>query len=125
MEFNSQYICNEWCVFLLCCRNIEEIVYFGGSKPSRVLTYGTKQLVAREIDMEKMRRFELAAYSSQKNSTEHESAMESKNAMSKESKSIQSSEFLYLTCLSSLSHCMYVQGDYIAVLKLYNLMYFF
>lgn len=111
--------------FLLCCRNIEEIVHFGGSKPSRVLTYGTKQLVAREIDMEKMRRFELAAYSSQKNSTEHKSAMESKTAMSKESKSVQSSEFLYLTCSSSLSHCMHVQGDFIAVLKLHNLNYFF
>lgn len=40
--------------------NIEEIVHFGGSKPLRALTYGTKQLVAREIEMEKMRRFEVA-----------------------------------------------------------------
>ncbi|XP_026294378.1 chromosome transmission fidelity protein 18 homolog [Frankliniella occidentalis] len=49
--------------------NIEEVVYFGGSKPSRQLTYGTKQLVAREIDMEKMRRFELLSVSGQKNET--------------------------------------------------------
>lgn len=40
-------------------RNIEEIVYFGGQKSSRSLTYGTKQLLAREIEMEKMRRFEI------------------------------------------------------------------
>ncbi|KAK3915579.1 Chromosome transmission fidelity protein 18-like protein [Frankliniella fusca] len=47
--------------------NIENIVYFGENKPSRQLTYGTKQLVAREIDLEKMRRFESLCISGQKN----------------------------------------------------------
>lgn len=37
--------------------NIEEVVNFG-NKPPRTLSYGIKQLLAREIEMEKMRRFE-------------------------------------------------------------------
>ncbi|XP_034234267.1 chromosome transmission fidelity protein 18 homolog isoform X2 [Thrips palmi] len=45
--------------------NIEEIVYFGESKPPRTLSYGTKQLLSREIEMEKMRRFEMAFTSAQ------------------------------------------------------------
>lgn len=40
-------------------RNIEEVAYFGGAKPLRNLTYGTKQLLSREIELEKMRRFEM------------------------------------------------------------------
>lgn len=56
----GNYVCN-------LDPNIEEVVHFGGSKPSRALTYGTKQLVAREIDVEKMRRFEMMALSSQPN----------------------------------------------------------
>lgn len=41
--------------------NVEELVYFPGLKPKQVLTYATKQLIAREVELEKMRQHESCA----------------------------------------------------------------
>ncbi|KAK7111680.1 hypothetical protein V1264_011274 [Littorina saxatilis] len=43
--------------------NVEEVVRFSGLKQRRQLTYGAKQLIAREIELEKMRRNEAANFS--------------------------------------------------------------
>ncbi|XP_037087767.1 chromosome transmission fidelity protein 18 homolog [Pollicipes pollicipes] len=40
--------------------NMEELVYFGEQRPHRPVPYTVKQLVAREIELEKMRRAEAA-----------------------------------------------------------------
>jgi hypothetical protein len=40
------------------CSNIEELASFPGQKPARLLSYGGKQLISREVEMEKMRRAE-------------------------------------------------------------------
>jgi hypothetical protein len=40
------------------CSNIEELALFPGQKPARVLSYGGKQLISREVELEKMRRTE-------------------------------------------------------------------
>jgi hypothetical protein len=40
------------------CSNIEELVLFPGQKPARLLSYGGKQLISREVELEKMRRAE-------------------------------------------------------------------
>jgi hypothetical protein len=45
-------------VLLLYCSNIEELTLFPGQKPTRVLSYGSKQLISREVELEKMRRTE-------------------------------------------------------------------
>lgn len=43
--------------------NVEELVHFPGLKQHKQLTYGAKQLVAREIELEKMRMAERSKYS--------------------------------------------------------------
>jgi hypothetical protein len=40
------------------CSNIEVLALFPGQKPARLLSYGAKQLISREIELEKMRRAE-------------------------------------------------------------------
>ena len=40
------------------CSNIEDIALFPGQKSARVLSYGGKQLISREVELEKMRRAE-------------------------------------------------------------------
>nr|KAG5709706.1 hypothetical protein BaRGS_027731 [Batillaria attramentaria] len=40
--------------------NVEEVVRFSGTKQRKQLTYGAKQLIAREIELERMRRNEAA-----------------------------------------------------------------
>ena len=39
---------------------MEELVYFGDSRPQRSAPYTVKQLIAREIELEKMRRAEVS-----------------------------------------------------------------
>ena len=39
-------------------RNVEEVARFPGLPPRRQLTYQAKQMIAREIEMERMRRAE-------------------------------------------------------------------
>jgi len=34
----------------LCCRNVEELIRFPDVKSQRQLTYGAKQLIAREVN---------------------------------------------------------------------------
>lgn len=50
------------CISLQClvshCSNIEDLALFPGQKSARVLSYGGKQLISREVDLEKMRRTE-------------------------------------------------------------------
>lgn len=48
--------------------NVEEVVRFSGTKQRKQLTYGAKQLIAREIDLEKLRRNEAASISSSQKS---------------------------------------------------------
>lgn len=43
---------------VLHCSNIEELALFPGQKPARLLSYGNKQLISREVELEKMRRTE-------------------------------------------------------------------
>jgi hypothetical protein len=40
------------------CSNVEELALFPGQRPARLLSYGGKQLISREVEMEKMRRAE-------------------------------------------------------------------
>jgi hypothetical protein len=40
------------------CSNIEELAMFPGQKPARLLSYGAKQLISREVELEKMRQAE-------------------------------------------------------------------
>lgn len=40
------------------CSNIEELTLFPGQKPARFLGYGSKQMISREVELEKMRRTE-------------------------------------------------------------------
>jgi len=40
------------------CSNIEDLALFPGQKSARVLSYGGKQLISREVELEKMRRAE-------------------------------------------------------------------
>lgn len=40
------------------CSNIEDLALFPGQKSARVLGYGNKQLISREVELEKMRRAE-------------------------------------------------------------------
>ena len=40
------------------CSNIEDLALFSGQKSARVLSYGGKQLISREVELEKMRRTE-------------------------------------------------------------------
>ena len=44
--------------FLPCCRNVEDVCRFPDLPARRQLTYQAKQLIAREIELEKMRRTE-------------------------------------------------------------------
>jgi hypothetical protein len=40
------------------CSNIEDLALLPGQKSARVLSYGNKQLISREVELEKMRRTE-------------------------------------------------------------------
>lgn len=56
-NFWQAAICN-MCKCL--CSNVEDVVRFPGLPPRRQLTYQVKQLIARETELEKMRRMERA-----------------------------------------------------------------
>ena len=46
------------CSMVSRCSNIEELALFPGQKSARVLSYGGKQLISREVELERMRRTE-------------------------------------------------------------------
>ncbi|KAJ4433578.1 hypothetical protein ANN_15887 [Periplaneta americana] len=66
-------------------RNVEELVLFPGQKPSRMLSYGGKQLISREVELEKMRRAEAKLQAGSENTQEKkEEAKENEKGKGKE-----------------------------------------
>ncbi|XP_069699964.1 chromosome transmission fidelity protein 18 homolog isoform X2 [Periplaneta americana] len=65
--------------------NVEELVLFPGQKPSRMLSYGGKQLISREVELEKMRRAEAKLQAGSENTQEKkEEAKENEKGKGKE-----------------------------------------